>query len=41
MSRYDWFDAVNFTTLKKELNSIYSNLLNTRHEILLKLAGRE
>jgi len=41
MSKYDWFDEVNFTTLKKELNSIYSDLLNTRHEILLKLAGRE
>lgn len=41
MSKYDWFDEVNFTTLKKELNSIYSDLLNTRHEILMKLAVRE
>jgi len=41
MSKYDLFDEANFITLKKELNSIYSNLLNTRHEILLKLAGRE
>ena len=41
MSNYDWFDEVNFTTLKKELNSIHSEILNTRHEILLKLAGRE
>jgi len=41
MSKYDWFDEVNFTTLKKELNSIYSDLLNTRQEILLDLAGRD
>jgi len=41
MSKFDWFDEANFTTLKNRLNSIYSYLLNTRHEILLKLAGRE